>query len=398
MVRVIASERSRVSVVVGKAGAGKTYALDAARAAWEASGVRVVGAAVARRAARELEEGSGIVSTSVAALLTDLRGGYELPRRSVVVVDEASLLPTRQLGELLDHAVAADAKLVLVGDHRQLPAIQAGGAFVGLARRLGALELRENRRQAVAWEREALDLLREGEAMEAFRAYAVNDRLVIGEDAAAVGEALVRDWWRGGDEGDALIIAFRRADVRDLNERARALMRAAGRLGHEHLDIDGMSVAAGDKIVLRRNDRRRGIANGDRATVVSVDPALRTLALDVRGGRVTLDAAFLAPRDARPGIAHGYAVTGHIAQGMTVDRALVLGTDVLFREWGYVAMSRGRLVNRFYAAAGSPERDEVAPAEARRAPIDDIALAGLPFRRLMRERCRIRSGGWIVRS
>jgi conjugative relaxase-like TrwC/TraI family protein len=375
MVRGLTADAGRISVVVGKAGTGKTYALEAARAAWEAAGVRVMGAAVARRAARELEEGSGIVSTSVAALVADVRGGYLLPRRSVLVVDEASLLPTRQLGELLEHVVTADAKLVLVGDHRQLPAIQAGGAFFGLARRLGALELHENRRQAEAWEREALDLLREGQAAAALEAYAVNDRLVVGEHAAAVGDALVADWWHDGDEGDALMIAFRRADVALLNERARALMRAAGRLGSTQLDVDGRRFAAGDRVVLRRNDSRRGVANGDRAIVLAVDGGSRCLDVELQGRRVRLDDAYLSPRWGRPGLAHGYAVTGHVAQGMTVDRALVLGTDALFQEWGYVAMSRGRLVNRFYAVAGSPERNEFAPAERHRTAIDDIARA-----------------------
>jgi ATP-dependent exoDNAse (exonuclease V) alpha subunit len=101
---------------------------------------------------------------------------------------------------LLRYVADAEAKLVLVGDHRQLPAIQAGGALLGLARRLEAVRLEENRRQSRAWERAALDDLQEGGAAEALRAYAVHDRLTIGEDAGAVREALVRDWWKGAHE------------------------------------------------------------------------------------------------------------------------------------------------------------------------------------------------------
>jgi ATP-dependent exoDNAse (exonuclease V) alpha subunit len=247
MVERLASDLGRVSVVVGKAGTGKTYALDAARAAREAAGIPVAGAAVARRAARELEAGSGIVSTSVAGLLADLRRGtaYGIAPRSVVVIDEASLLPTRDLRELLEHVVRADAKLVLVGDHRQLPAIQAGGAFVGLARRLGPIELQENRRQTAGWERDALDMLREGRGREAIQTYAENGRLVVADDAEAVRSALLRDWWRDGDVGDAIMIAFRRADVRDLNRRARELLAAAGRLGDESLRLRCGDVAVG---------------------------------------------------------------------------------------------------------------------------------------------------------
>ena len=377
MVRRLALDPGRVSVVVGKAGAGKTYALEAARAAWESSGVVVIGAAVARRAARELEEGSGIVSTSVAALLADLHRApaLTLRSRSVVVIDEASLLPTRQLDVLLDHVVSRDAKLVLVGDHRQLPAIQAGGAFEGLARRLGAIELLENRRQEAAWEREALDLLRSGDASAALAVYRDHDRLVIGDDAAAIRGALASDWWQDGEIGDALMIAFRRADVRELNARARALMLQDGRLGRESLTVAHAEFAAGDRIVLRRNDRRRGVANGDRGTVLAVDIGQQTLDVAIGPRRVTLDDSYLAAGGGRPAITHGYAVTGHVAQGMTVDRALVLGTDALFQEWGYVAMSRGRTTNRFYAVAGSPDREEFAPADGRHDPIADITAA-----------------------
>src|SRR3712207_207020 len=123
----------KVAVVVGKAGTGKTFALGAAREAWQAAGYPVLGVSVARRAARELEDGAGIASTSVAALLHG--GSVRLPERCVLVVDEAGMVPTRQLAQLLNAVEAADGKLVLVGDHRQLPEIEAGGAFRGLVNR-----------------------------------------------------------------------------------------------------------------------------------------------------------------------------------------------------------------------------------------------------------------------
>jgi ATP-dependent exoDNAse (exonuclease V) alpha subunit len=74
----------------------------------------------------------------------------------VLVVDEAGMVPTHDLVGLLDAVERADGKLVLVGDHRQLPELEAGGAFRGLVRRGIALELRENMRQAEAWERAAV--------------------------------------------------------------------------------------------------------------------------------------------------------------------------------------------------------------------------------------------------
>jgi conjugative relaxase-like TrwC/TraI family protein len=166
MVRRLTSTGAGVEVVVGKAGTGKTYALDAAREAWEASGLRVTGVALAARAALELEASAGIRSTTLARLLGQLddnRDGSPLRPGSVLVVDETGMVGTRQLARLLDHAEQQSVKVVLVGNPRQLPEIDAGGLFRALTTRLPAIELTDNRRQAHTWEQAALDELRHGD-------------------------------------------------------------------------------------------------------------------------------------------------------------------------------------------------------------------------------------------
>ena len=132
-----------IDVVVAAAGTGKTFALDGARDAWQHSGQRVIGTALAARAAAELEASAGIPSQTIASLLADLdnpnHGG--LPHDAVVIVDEAGMVGTRTLARLIDHAAAARAKVVLVGDPRQLPEIDAGGLLRGLARRVEPIRL-----------------------------------------------------------------------------------------------------------------------------------------------------------------------------------------------------------------------------------------------------------------
>src|SRR5207244_11830723 len=132
-----------VEVVVGVAGSGKTYALSAAHDAWTTSGYRVIGAALSARAAAELRDGSGIPSTTLARLLTDLDRPESdgLPDNCVLIVDEAAMVGTRQLARLLDHAQADGAKVVLVGDDHQLTEIEAGGAFDAPAQRPAAADL-----------------------------------------------------------------------------------------------------------------------------------------------------------------------------------------------------------------------------------------------------------------
>ena len=290
MVRRLVLDPAPVAVVVGQAGTGKTFALGAAREAWEASGHRVRGAALARRAARELEHGAGIESTSLTALLETLRKRplSTLGRDGVLVIDEAGMVPTRELAEIVEHVQRAGAKLVLVGDHRQLPELGAGGAFRGLLTRVPVIELTENRRQAAEWERAALALVRTGAAAEAVSAYERRERIVVGEDADAMRARLVADWWATRDPDGALMIAHRRVDVADLNGRAHALMRAAGELGGDELPTPAGGVAVGDRVVLRRNDPALDVVNGDRGTVVAIDREAEELTVELGSRRVTL--------------------------------------------------------------------------------------------------------------
>jgi conjugative relaxase-like TrwC/TraI family protein len=137
MVRRICGSGAGVDVIEGVAGAGKTFALAAAHEAWTASGHRVVGAALAARAARQLEAGSEIPSSTLERLLADLArpDGGTLGPDHIVVVDEAAMVGTRKLLDLVRHAQRAGAKVVLIGDPCQLPEIEGQPS---IAARLGA--------------------------------------------------------------------------------------------------------------------------------------------------------------------------------------------------------------------------------------------------------------------
>ncbi len=360
MVRRLTGSGAGVQVVVGKAGTGKTYALDAARDAWETSGIRVTGVALAARAALELQASAGIRSTTLARLLGQLddhRDGSPLKPGSVLVVDEAGMVGTRQLARLLHHAEQQSVKVVLVGDPHQLPEIDAGGLFRALATRLPAIELTHNRRQTHGWEQAALDELRHGNPDTALAAYRQHGRIRTADTAHQLRDRLVNDWWDTARHNlpGSLMIALRRDDVADLNHRARTKMLAAGRLTGPTIvtAAGGVELQAGDRIVCLRNAPRHGVVNGTRATITHTDPARRAVeAVDDRGVRLRLPAGYLDDGH----VAHGYAITGHKAQGLTCDHTYTLGTDTLYREWGYVAMSRGKLTNQLYH--GPTDRDD----------------------------------------
>jgi hypothetical protein len=345
-----------IEVVRAAAGTGKTLALGAARDAWERSGVPVYGCSLSARAALELETLAGIDSTTVARLLADIDRGYGLRPGSVLVVDEAGLVGTRAIARLAEHAADINCKVLLVGDDRQLPEIDAGGAFRGLAEHLGAIRLHEVRRQAHPWDREALDELRRGRVQQWADAYRDHARIVARPTAAELREAVVEDWWESARtrESDAVMVAHRRADVAELNALARARMHRDGRLGADELVVGDRAFARGDRVIARRNDRREGVVNGMRAEVVDVDQDRRTVHVaDDAGKRTEISRRYLD----EGWLDHGYALTAHAAQGATVDRSFVLGSDDLYREWGYTALTRHRDVAKFYVVSpGSAER------------------------------------------
>ena len=176
------------------------------------------------------------------------------------------MLGTRPLARLLAHARAAEAKLVLVGDQHQLPELTAGGAFRALATTLHATELQQNRRQVEAWERSALDQLRNGDASRALEDYDLAGRVQRAGSGADARRALTTAWWAAATAEGAnapseqvVMLAVRRTDVDELNLRARARMIAAGRVTGPDLTVAvspyaDRSFAAGDLVIARRND------------------------------------------------------------------------------------------------------------------------------------------------
>jgi ATP-dependent exoDNAse (exonuclease V) alpha subunit len=325
----------------------------------------VLGTAVAARAALAFGEQAGIPAMTVTRLLAALDkpvagGPAGLARGTVLIVDEAGMLGTRPLARLLAHARAADAKLVLVGDHHQLPELTAGGAFRALATSLHATELQQNRRQIERWERGALDELRNGDASQALDDYDAAGRVQRADTGADARCALTAAWWTAATGDGArppseqvVMLAVRRTDVDELNLRARAHMNASGLLTGPVLTVAvsayaDRSFADGDLVIARRNDYARGLINGQRGIVAAVNPDANALIVQFGSTTATVPVGYIAGG----GLDHGYALTVHQSQGMTCERAMLLGSDALYREAGYVGLSRGRQRNDLHLVDG----------------------------------------------
>jgi ATP-dependent exoDNAse (exonuclease V) alpha subunit len=350
-----------VDVVVGPAGSGKTAALRTAADTWQHNGAPVVGCALAAVTARRLEAATGVPSSSITRLLAGLerpdpatgrRAG--LAPQSVVLVDEASMVGTRQLHQLMRHVRAAGGKLVLVGDPAQLAEVNAGGLFTALTRARAPLSLTGNHRQTEDWERAALTMLRDGQIDVALQAYVARDRVHVEATPARTQRRLALDYLahrlNQPDPYAVIALAATRADATELNTAIRAQLRAAGRLGADTTptrNSDTRSYAPGDLVIVTRNDYQRGLLNGTRATLThATDGELR---LQTETG----DAVTVPTSWATGHLDHGYAMTVHKAQGLTVQVALLYGTAALSQQSSYVALSRGRHANHLYGSASS---------------------------------------------
>jgi ATP-dependent exoDNAse (exonuclease V) alpha subunit len=139
------------------------------------------------------------------------------------------------------------------------------------------------------------------------------------------------------------MLAHRRSDVDDLNQAAHRIMLESARLGSEALTLADREFRMGDRVLCRQNDASLDVRNGTRGTVVAVDRSTLTVRDDA-GTEHRLPLCYAAEH-----LEYGYAVTGHAAQGATVDRAFVLLVDEgALREWAYVACTRARAQTHLY--------------------------------------------------
>ena len=390
MVRDLCQGGQGVAVVVGRAGTGKTFALGIARHAWQLDGYRLLAAAPTGIATMSLQ-GEGFEDVATCdRLLGDLdRGREQLDARTVLVMDEAGMVGSRKLTRLLEHAQQAQAKVVLVGDDRQLAAIDAGGGFRALRLRLGASELDREPAPTAGLGTRALDLVRSGLVEEAVAAYQAHDRVVAADSKPAATLALLQDWWTAYQQAEhdpaqeVIVLAARRTEVDRLNTACQELLAARGRLGGERLQVEDRQLAVGDRVVCGHNAiGELGVANGSRGTITALDPQARTLTIRLDGtdGRDGDPAPVVSGRPRPPErnrrVDLAYATTGHRAQGLTRGRALVRLTGSEDVNWLYVQLSRARQDTRLYAVVGARTPGDRGAGPARSGAARRLCAAG----------------------
>ena len=404
----VCSSGHAINCIVGPAGAGKTTLIAAAARRWQASGRPVVGLAVAGTAVQELRRAGIANSRTVASLLradNNTRAGRQTLdslRGAVLVVDEASMVNTLDMAEVLRRAEHAGAKVVLVGDPTQLAAIGARGAFKHLVEDLEAAQaLQDIHRFRNDWEGENSLLLRAGDTA-AIDTLNDHGRITASPDDTFQADAATDFTAQALAQGSVpLLMAHTRLQVHNLNQAARQALELGPVVHQRHrLDLDAerraviQTFAVGDIIVTGRTAPRildtngEQVNNGDRwqITGAGVDHmsqrVIHVERIDDDGHRAqaSLPAAYIngSDPDGRPWIEHGIATTAHRAQGRTVDHAMAFADNRTSRSLLYVMLSRGRYTNRLAMIDTIDHTEALEAAKAALKRIDDD-ISGLAY-------------------
>gem|GEM_PF-341488 len=364
----IASTQDQYFAVQGLAGTGKTFMLNAARQVLESEGYEVKGACFTGKAAAGLQEDARIPSVTIHSFLNklekeaghvdqsgdlqtknewNLQGLRRGSAREAWIVDEASMVDNSTLKQLMVAAKAKGAKVVFVGDDRQLLPVGIGNAYGSMVQRgqIGVVTLDEIQRQKS--NQKLLQSVREAVGGDVAKSFVTQNVTEISKPNKRI-QAIVDDYTRLTPEqqqGTVILTADNKAR-RQINAQIRETLKEQHKLptGREYTlnDTTGRTIkrefSEGDKVIFLQNDNRLGVRNGQTGVVERTGPNTLT----VKSGNKSIDVDLRQYKK----IDHGYAMTTHKAQGITVDRVIVnmdsKQAQLNSRNAYYVDISRAR--------------------------------------------------------
>ena len=332
------------ALIDGQAGSGKSHAMGAIRQAYEAQGYQVIGTSWTNAVVQDMKaDGFRLANTVKSELMRLANGRQQWNARTVIMVDEAAMIDTKHLALLSTYAREAGAKLILIGDDRQLASIDRGGMFGALKDRHGAAALTELRRYHKDEDRRAASMMAEGNFADALAIYQEKGGIHWTRTQDQARAALVETWAKdtaSSPEKSRFVFAYTNADVAELNADIRAVRRERGELGpdQELPAADGKHVfATGDRMQFTGTDKARGIYNGAAGTIRVIAGTTMTVALDSRRDQtVTFDTAQFDK------FRHGYAGTIYRGQGRTLDQTYLYHSEHWRSAASYVALTRHR--------------------------------------------------------
>jgi hypothetical protein len=345
-----------LAIVVGKAGTGKSFAMASVAAAYAAEGYNVQSLAPTNKVASALRR-DGLDARTIHNALGGLdRGKSKWNDRTVVMVDEAGMVSTRLMARVLSHAEHAGAKVILLGDAKQLASMERGGMFEYLAGLHGAGELGEVVRQRGAEQRNLAVRASQydfGAALTILEGQGGIVTLDRSEDRIAKAAELWGTRRAQAPDRSLFVVTASNADAAAANRAMREIRRARGELGADHIlpTVDGpQPFAQGDRILFSGSaslpeSRDAGLVNGNAGIVTRIEGVRLSVALD--GAKPGETVTFTVGKDPEAGefdaIRQGLAGTIFKAQGATYDEVILIDSPSMRASAAYVALTRHRV-------------------------------------------------------
>ncbi|HGZ7313009.1 TPA: MobF family relaxase [Vibrio parahaemolyticus] len=344
------------NILQGSAGAGKSSAMAVLSSAYSQQGLSVIGAAIAKKAADNLAEESNITSYTVAKLLSDVeRGRNHFTKADVLVVDEAGQLGTKQLNKLLHLVKEHNMKIILVGEDKQLDAIELGGCLRFLSQKLSCSRIEKIKRQRESWARTAVMQLRDGQSSKALSSFQAKGLLNFAESSEDSQIQMINAWesyHRNNPNKSSLLLAQRWKDVVQLSTQMRTILQSQGKVSTEEVEVNCIAsehrckqkFAVGDRIKMCKNDYKLSVSNGSMGQITTIsktnEDIVFTVLLDC-GRTVSVSRNNYQNEEGLLPMVLGYALTVYASQGTTIDGdVFVYWTTGMDRANCYVAGSR----------------------------------------------------------
>ena len=348
----------RAAVLVGPAGTGKGVVIDAAARAEQAAGRETIGVAVSGSTAERLGADcpalAGQTLTLDSLVARANTGPIHVGRDTTVILDEAGMVDHKRLDALTELVERSEAKLIAVGDGKQLPSIGPGGMFDRLTQHAPSAELADIHRTKDPADQRAWQALRAGEPERAMAHYASRGQLHLSDTRDEAAEQAVQTWATLTDGRDirevALIADASNQEIDRLNARAQHLRAQRGELGHDEIALPGVhyGLREGDLIAFTTQHRPRGqprVENGTRGQVNAIHERRVTVTIDGSQRRVQLAGEDL------DSLRLAYAQHVYRQQGATVERSVVLtGGWQTSKETAYVEATRARHGTTWFVA------------------------------------------------
>ena len=234
----ILQNNDKFIAIQGSAGTGKTTMLDCIREVCqtERPDLEIIGLSFTGKAASEIEAASQIKSSTIASFINS-KEAINPDSKRLYVVDEASMVSIKDMNALIAKCQSENAKVVLIGDTKQLQSIGAGKIFASLQEHhaINTVELKENVRQVEEKYKLSVDLMADHKALESYLELKNNQKIIEAPEFSARLQLMTDKYCKSHE--DTILVTSRNADRDELNQLIRSKLQDENKISKDNINF-----------------------------------------------------------------------------------------------------------------------------------------------------------------